>query len=534
MKKKRGIIVANIFYYVYNYWFTPRRKIQFVLHSGQGKEKIILKRKVRVVFVELQLALPNLASFLICPCYGIVLLATKLRNLGYTTSVMVEGVTKFSIEDLEEFDVICFSVKSGSANKTYQWVDQLRNKGKIIFGGTHATYFPEDCLDHCDYVVRGEGDDVLPALLDCLENKEDLTQIQGISYSNNGDIVHNENISPPADLSIPADYSLVRDISHWSLVKSLLRGRRVTLPVQSSRGCPKNCSFCVVNKMFGSGYRKRPIDAVISELKSALRYTRSIQFIDNDFVGSSDSDVERTAALLEAIIDSNLKFSASAFVKLDIAKNRKLLELMRKAGIKTLMIGFESINSKTLDKYNKHQEANEMIQTVNVIKEYGLDVSATFMAGSDEDNYQSIIQTAKVATKWDVEQLYYFMLSPYPEMSETIPPKYVFLNNWDYATGNSIYFFPKNISPCKLQKAVNEANKIFNSYKRILNSLARGDFKKASMLLTCKIMFSKIFNSLQKEYIPFLENLEKEYYVNNKLNENALKMKKITKLSDWN
>lgn len=285
--------------------------------------------------------------------------------------------------------------------------------------------------------------------------------------------------------------------------------------------------------MFGSGYRKRPIDVVISEIKAALKYTRNIQFIDNDFVGSSNSDIEHTAALLRAIINNNLKFNASVFVKLDIAKERNLLELMRKAGIKTLMIGFESIHSKTLDGYNKHREANEMIQTVNVIKEYGFDISATFMAGSDEDDYRSIIQTAKIAVKWGVEQLFYFVFSPYPEMSEIIPLEYVFLNNWDYATGNCIYFFPKNISPGKLQKAVNEANEIFNSYKRILNMSLRGDFKKAGTLLIRKALFSKIFKSLQNEYIPFLENLEKEYYVENKFNEKVLKEKEITKLSNW-
>ncbi len=489
-----------------------------------------LKRKAKVVFVELQLTLPNLASLLICPCYGIVLLATMLRNLGYATSIMVEGITKFSVEDLDEFDVICFSVKSGSANKTYQWADQLRYKGKkVIFGGTHATYFPEDCLVHCDYVVRGEGDDVLPALLNCLENKKDLAQIRGISYNNNGDIIHNEDITPPTDLSISADYSLVRDISLWSPVKSLLRGRRVMLPVQSSRGCPNNCSFCVVNKMFGSGYRKRPIDVVISEMKSALKYTRNIQFIDNDFVGSSNSDIEHTAALLKAIINNNLKFNASVFVKLDIAKNRELLELMRKAGIKTLMIGFESINSKTLDDYNKHQDANEMIQTVNVIKEYGFDISATFMAGSDEDDYQSIIQMAKVAIKWGVEQLYYFVLSPYPGMSELVPLEHVFLDNWDYATGNHIYFFPKNIPPSKLQIAVLKANRIFYSYKRIMKFLLAFKFKAAKELFFRIILFRKIERTIKKTYILLLQTIEHGLYDGNKLNEEILRDRKFKK-----
>jgi len=137
------------------------------------------KQKEKVAFVELQMALPNFASLLICPCYGIVLLATMLRDLGYATSIMVEGITRFSIADLNEFDVICFTVKSGSANKTYQWADQLRRKGKkVIFGGTHATYFPEDCLAHCDYVVRGQGDEVASIVVAALLIQLGLVRIK--------------------------------------------------------------------------------------------------------------------------------------------------------------------------------------------------------------------------------------------------------------------------------------------------------------------------------------------------------------------
>ena len=486
------------------------------------------------MFVELQMALPNLASLLICPCYGVVLLGTRLRNLGYATSILIEGITKFSLEDLDEFDVICFSVKSGSANKTYLWADQLRNKGKkVIFGGTHATYFPDDCLAHCDYVVRGEGDDVLPALLNCLENKKDLAQIRGVSYNNNGDIIHNEDITPPTDLSISADYSLVRDISLWTPLKSLLRGRRVMLPVQSSRGCPNNCSFCIVSKMFGSGYRKRPVDAVITEIKSALKYTRKIQFIDNDFVGSSNSDIEHTANLLEAIISENLRFGASAFVKLDIANNRKLLALMRKAGIKTLMIGFESLNSKTLDSYNKHQEANEMIKAVNVIKEYGFDVSATFMAGSDEDNYQSIIQTAQLATQWDLDQIHYFMLTVYPDMKDVIPPKRIFLNSWDSFHGYYATLFPKNISPSKLHEAVFKANSIFYSFKRIIKLLLVFKINSAASLFTLKILYQIIERHIKKKHLPFLCKLEQGIYPEGKLDEESLRHRKLEKIKYW-
>ena len=84
-----------------------------------------------------------------------------------------------------------------------------------------------------------------------------------------------------------------------------------------------------------------------------------------------------------------------------------------------------------------------------------------------------------------------------------------------------------------MQKAVNEANKIFNSYKRMCSLVVKGDFKKAAILLTRKFLFCKIFRSLQKEFIPFLENLEKEYYVNDKLNVELLREKEIKRMPQW-
>ncbi|MHC4243095.1 MAG: B12-binding domain-containing radical SAM protein, partial [Planctomycetota bacterium] len=393
------------------------------------------KRRINVGFVELQPTFPNIGSVLICPTYGVIVLATILRDLGYSTSIMVEGMAKFSIEDLEDFDFTCFSVKSASANKTYKMADKLRHRGKkVIFGGTHATFFPEDCLDHCDYVIRGEGDSVLPALLDCLENNIDPASLKGLSYIKGKQAHDTEDITPPTNLSTHSDYSLVNNIDHLGPVARLIRGRHMMLPVQSSRGCPHQCSFCMVNKMFGSTYRKRPIEAVIREIKSALRYTNNIHFVDNDFVGSSDLDVEHTAALLEAIIENNLKIKASVFMTIDVAKNEDLLKLMRRSGIQTLMIGFESVDQKSLACYHKNQEISEMEDNAKVLKDYGFTILGSFMAGSSGEDDQTIIQTAHLSSRWGIDQLYYFVLSPYPEMTEIVSPQHVFLNNWDYAT----------------------------------------------------------------------------------------------------
>lgn len=487
-----------------------------------------------MVVVELQPALPNTGSFLICPTYGVIVLATKLRNLGYSASIMVEGTARFSVGDLEKFDYVCFSIKSASANKTYQMADRLRKRGKtIIFGGTHATYFPQDCLAHCDYVVRGEGDDVLPDLLRCLRNNQDPRSIKSLSYISNGRVEHTEDATSPADLTTPSDYSLIMNISSWGPVACLFRGRRIMLPVQSSRGCLQNCSFCVVNRMFGSSYRKRPIKVVISEIKSAIKYTSHIQFVDNDFIGSSSSDIEHTVALLNAIIDRNLDIRASVFVTIDIAKRHELLRLMRRAGICILMIGFESISQEALAGYRKSQNLSGMERDIRVIKEYGFSILGSFMAGSDAEDGQTIIQTSDLAARWGIDQLYYFTLFSYPDMAEIIPPHRVFLNNWDFATGHHVTFFPKDISPSELQKIFLKSTADFYSLKRTMQFLWRRQFKAAKELFLRRVLFKKVERAIRRKYISFLKKIEKGLYPDGKLDEQLLKKQQLKKLKYW-
>jgi radical SAM superfamily enzyme YgiQ (UPF0313 family) len=494
---------------------------------------LIETQKPSIAFVELQPSLPNIGSFVICPSYGLVVLATIVRNLKYQVIVYLEGMTEFSITDLSKYDIICFTTASASANKTYQMADELRKNGKIvIFGGTHATYFAEDCLAHCDYVIHREGDDILPALLMAIAEKIDVSNIKGISYLKNGSIKYTGDPAPPTNLNTAADFSLLKDMSLWGPRKRIFAAKRVMLPVQSSRGCPNNCSYCIVSKMFSSCYRKRPVDSVIEEIKSALRYTHTIHFVDNNFVGSTDYDVAHTQKLLKAIIDNDLKIKGSVFVTIDIANKPELLKLMRKAGLEVLMIGFESLDEQSLASYHKSQKVGDMEKNIGIIKGEGFTVLGSFMVGSNGEDAKKVLQTSDTAHRWGIDQLYYLILSPYPEMAEIVSPDRVFLNNWDYATGNHIYFFPQNTPPSQLQEAVLKATSNFYSHKQWLLLVLRGKFKEAKERLLRHILFNRIEVGI-KPYMPFLREIESNFYRNGKYVGDEAQHRKIEKLKVW-
>lgn len=488
--------------------------------------------KTKIALVEFQPELPNLSSFNMFPFYGTIILGTKLHNTGFDVTVFVEGISKFSIDDLDKFHFICFATKSPAANKIYNTADSLRKKGKtVIMGGTHATYFPEDCLLHSDYVIHGEGDEALPKLIYRLTNNQALDDIPGLSYMQQKEIIYTGKHVPPENLETVANYSLIRGIANINKFTQIFNRKRMVMPVQTSRGCPNKCSFCIVQKMFGPSYRKRPIQNVISEIRCAIQYTKHIVFVDNNFVGVSKEDISKTKLLLKAIKENFSDIEAAAFVTSDIIVHSELLTLLHSSGIRQLIIGFESLNLDSLEHYSKKQSITEIKRSVEVLKEYGFTVSGSFIANSNDDTPRSIIKTACAAKKWNIDFIYYFNWSPFPQTISTVIRKRIFLDNWAYLNGFHLYILTKKCLPSSFQKALLKANRIFYSYDRVLKCLLSGKIKLATDIFLRRLLFNKVENAIKKrKYLSYLRKLERGLYSKNKLDEERLMTAKLKKL----
>ncbi len=475
-----------------------------------------LATQPRVAFVELNPGSPCIGEFLICPCYGLLVLATGLRERGCDVAVYVEGLEDIALDSLTTYDFVCLTVKSTSANKTYRLADQLRERGTpVILGGTHATLYTRDCLKHCDYVIRGEADEALPQLIDKLWRVHDQALPAGVSYTagNNAEISGFAQAPTEDALAIAVDYSLIRGISKCNLTWRLRNRRLLQLPVQTSRGCLHNCSFCVTGQMFGNRYRKRPIDTVIEEMRNARRFTNRVMLVDNDLIGTSKHDLSHTKELLLRVAKEKLGLRASAFVTLDISeKHKELRQPLRSAGVATLIIGFESLSRKSQDQYRKKQEIQSMEKTIDELKRFGFTIAGTFMAGADGDNEWNVVHTASWVSKWRLDQFFYFAFSPYPFTRKIVGLERLFMQDWDHATGHHIYFFPRNERPSKLQRAICRSTFRFYSYWRIAGALLTLRFPKAISLLVRRVLFSRIQKPIMRDYVPLLEDIERGLY----------------------
>ncbi|MCX7974697.1 MAG: B12-binding domain-containing radical SAM protein [Candidatus Aminicenantes bacterium] len=384
------------------------------------------------------------------PRLGLPIIGALLeRELKIKTKVFVEELGAIDWAEVLSSDLIGLSSITATSPRAYYLIEKIKKKGPIpvVIGGPHVTFLPEEALmKGADFVVRGEGEtNFLDLVRAILEKKTSIiNQIPGISFKVGEEFHHNPLIPdypPITDLPWPN----LRLIQNWE--------KMPILPILTSRGCPYNCTFCSVTKMFGRRYRTRLIDDIIAELEFWLgqKKWRSVFFYDDNFA----CQPERTKQLLREIINRKLKIHWTAQVRVDVAKDEELLQMMKASGGYVLYIGLESINPRSLEKYRKNQTVEEIARAIDLIHKYGLQVHGMFVLGSDEDDRQTIDETVKFARKMKIDTVQFMVLTPLPGTEtffELASQGRLLEKDWSKYSGHHVVFRPRLLSAYELQK----------------------------------------------------------------------------------
>src|SRR5262249_46904967 len=142
--------------------------------------------------------------------------------------------------------------------EAYAIADRLRARGvRVAMGGLHVSVLPDEAAAHCDHVVLGEGETVWPALVSAVERE--ATTRSSPPPASAGRTWNARDFAPVDVATLPTPrYDLAAHRPY----------HRYT--VQTSRGCPWRCDFCASTVMLGRPYRKRPVAAVIRDVKAIL------------------------------------------------------------------------------------------------------------------------------------------------------------------------------------------------------------------------------------------------------------------------
>jgi len=468
----------------------------------------------RITCIQLSGDFPDFCERVIMPDYGMPLIGTVLSEAGYDVTVYMEHIRPPEWDCIAASNVVCMSTLSSAANRTYRLAKKIRSELKIpvIFGGTHATYFPESCLEYCDFVVLKEGDESIIELCDAILGGGDVSNISGIAYKKNGRVVRTSHRSGPRKFDAIPDFSLIKGYKKFSLLDIILQQRFPLLTVQASRGCPFSCRYCIVDTMFSGSYRTRDIESVIQDLKDKRKYGRKMMFVDNNFAGNP----AHTKKLLRRMAEENLGFDILVLTRIDIAQDDELLTLMRQAGITRLYVGFESIQPETLVGYNKRQNIEEILSAIEKLHLFGFRISGSFIFGADTDTADTIRSTVQFVLDQKLAIAYFFPIwGHYAEKknknSSLIPWYRSIFKGWSYCDGNFVTHFPMRMRPSELQMGLIKAHRTVFSPTSMARALKQRKYKYVWDKAAHRWMWSRIEKSLL-DYIPWLREVEHGLY----------------------
>jgi len=366
----------------------------------------------------------------------------SLTGDDWEISIVDENVESLDFSDLP--DLAAISIMTPLAKRGYEIADTYREKGvPVVLGGIHPSMMKDESKAHADAVAIGEAEAVWPQILSDFK-RSDLK-----SFYKSPDFCSLERLPiPKRDLLNRRAYFFVNTI-------------------QTTRGCPFNCSFCSVTSFYGGTYRVRPVDDVINEM--GYMEKGFVFFVDDNIIGKPSYAKE----LFRALIPLNVKWFSQA--SLSIVKDRELLDMAQRSGCRGLFIGFESLSQESLNAMGKSSmRVNDFKEAINMIHDHGIGIQGSFIFGMDEDDQSIFSDVLRFIEKTHLEAVLFSILTPFPGTrirNNLLRENRIFDTDWEKYDMNHVVFKPNKMTPGQLQDGFSWAYKRLYGYRSIVKRL---------------------------------------------------------------
>jgi anaerobic magnesium-protoporphyrin IX monomethyl ester cyclase len=269
----------------------------------------------------------------------------------------------------------------------------------VILGGYHATFAAEPILrgyPFIDYIIKGEAEEAMVDLLDCIESGRKPDKVAGISYLDEGRHVSNQiAIIEDIDALPMPDRKMLSGVEYGYTMQGipLTFGKFTT--ISTSRGCPFNCSYCSCAAFSLRKWRYRSAENVVNEMK--LLYDegyRSVVLVDDNFTHQE----ERVLKICSLIREGGIKMRFYCEGRVNNA-SLTMLRAMKKAGFDVMYFGAESASETVLDYYNKKIRPAQIVAAVENAKEADMIVVTSFILGAPVESDDEIRKTIDMISR---------------------------------------------------------------------------------------------------------------------------------------
>ena len=312
----------------------------------------------------------------------------------------------------KDFELIVIYTSTPSISKDMSFAERIKDFNKdvrIVFVGPHPSAVPEETLKASkavDIVARREFDYSIKEIA----QGEKLSEIDGISYRDNGSIIHTKDRKYIEDLdSLPFVVKIYkRDLNINNYQIPYLLNPYVS--IYTGRGCSSKCIFCLwPQTLSGNYYRIRSIDNVLEEVKLTLELYPEVKeiFFDDDTFTANKIRARELAGSLKKL---DITWSTTSRANTDY----ETLKIMKDAGLRLLVVGYESGNQEILNNIRKGITLDEAREFTKRCKELGIMIHGAFVLGLPEETPESINDSIRFACELDVDTIQVSLASPYP------------------------------------------------------------------------------------------------------------------------
>ena len=432
------------------------------------------------------------------PSVGLNTLATIVKKKIPDTYMYSESISRLDMKDIKDADIVFIGIFTYAAVRGYKIASYLRKhtNATVVLGGLHASMNYKEAVRYADYVMLGEGDETILPLIKMIKSGK-RPKIKGYAWMENGTIYNTGKAEPPQNIDIIPDRSLIHNY------KKMTGHMTIWPQVHASRGCPHNCDYCALVRHFGRCVRKRSPENIVKDIQYSIdffekgnhRLIKDLWITDDNFF----ADRQWAKQVLNAIIDSGIKYRFNIQARYEVGFDDEMLELLKKAGFFELDMGIEFIDDASFKTYHKTSTKEQIEKSIKNIQKHGLSVRGLFILGSDNQKKGCGKELADVVIKNKIQgvliQCMYFV--PGTPAYEANKDRLLH-RNWAKYNGNTVHY-PKNMTPYELQLEQIEASKRIYSVKRLIKAVIFEDWVHKVLFIGEFFWYMSIRSDLKKE-----------------------------------
>lgn len=418
-----------------------------------------------------------------------LLVLARLTPPAWDVSIFDENLRVPDYAALPRPDLIGITAFTSQAPRAYQIAAHFRHLGvPVVMGGIHATMCLDEVLERVDSVVSREAESVWPRVL------EDV-QTGTLKHHYDGGHVPVGELVPARQDLLPVGYAFGT--------------------IQTTRGCPLNCSFCSVTTFNGAKYRQRPVDDVVREF-ATIRENR-VLVVDDNLVGTRPEHIARAKDLFRALAAAKMHKHWIAQATINFSDDDELMSLAWKAGCRGVFIGFESPTADGLRELGKKfnlRAGRDFRASVRRIQRHSILVMGSFIIGLDVDEAGIGKRVAVTAKQYGVDSLNALFLTPLPgtrlwnqmKADDRITLN-TFPEDWRYYTLTFPVARYRRLSTAAVIQEMIDCNRVFYSMPAVLHRVWTSFWRRREPLINLVTNLSTRNNSRveRKAYADFQE-----------------------------